>query len=253
MKIKFFFLVIVSFLIISCNFINNSFEYKDTTEKFMNTLLNEGVDKSLSYFAFEHEMFKNTDINNMKNGLGNFRNNFIKHFGTQIQYDLIETQKKFSTQENENTPPNTTLVFVQFKNEKEFGIFRLLFDDKSKKIINFSPIDNVYPIPNMTTFWIISILGLSILIFNIYVINKIRKSNLKKKWLKYIAIILLNFPTFYYSAVGGFSFKLLNLVFLGYGFSLMGYLNSTISMAIPITAIYWFVKLKDNKSFQKIQ
>lgn len=253
MKTKIIFFLSICLLLISCNFLKNTLEYEKTTEDFMNTLIHDDVEKSLNYFALKHEMFKNTDINNMRNGLSLYRENFIKTFGTDIEYDLIQSKKTFSTIQEENTPPNTTFVFIQFKNDKEFGVIRVLFDDKSKKIINFSPLDEKYPIPNMTFFWIISILGLLILVFNIYVINKIRKSNLKRKWLKYISIIVFNLPTIYYSAVEGFSYKLFNFIFLGYGFSKMGYLNSIISMGIPIAAIYWFFKLKNHKTKELIQ
>ena len=83
-------------------------------------------------------------------------------------------------------------------------------------------------------------------------IIQIKKSNLKRKWLKYIAILLLNVPTLIYSAVEGFSFKLLNFNLLGFGFSYMGYLFSAITMSVPIAGIYWYWKLNEMKK-QKVK
>ena len=239
--------------LISCNFFQNSMEYKETSKKFMNTLINKSVGESIPYFALESEKGKNTNVEEMKNGLENFRQNFIATFGKNIEYEVMSAQKQFSTVQQSNTPPNSTTVLMQFKNDKDFGVLQFLYDDKTKKILNVTPMDAKYPIPNMKLFYFLGILTLIIPAFNIYMINKIRKSDLKRKWLKYIAIILLNFPTFIYNAVTGFSFKLFQFTFLGFGFSAMGYLNSTITMGIPIAAIYWYWKLKQKENLKALQ
>src|SRR5690606_39807244 len=80
-----------------------------------------------------------------------------------------------------------------------------------------------------------------------YVINKIRKSNLSKKWLKYISVVIFNFPTIIYNAITGLGFKIFQFTFLGLGFQATGYLNSVVTIGIPIAGIYWFWKLKDLK------
>lgn len=245
-------LILLSFFTNSCQFIGNTFEYKKTTENFMNTLLKGEVDKSVEFMAMDHELSKNVNVDTMKLGLKNFRQTFITNFGTNVDYTLMKSEKKFSTNPNENTPPNTTKILVQFANEKEFGVLDVLFDDKSKKILNLTPLDVKKPIPSMFLFWVIGIIALLIPIFNIYMIIQIKKSNLKRKWLKYIAILLLNVPTLIYSAVEGFSFKLLNFNLLGFGFSYMGYLFSAITMSVPIAGIYWYWKLNEMKK-QKVK
>ncbi|WP_146063279.1 hypothetical protein [Halpernia humi] len=218
----------------------------------MNTLINKGVDESIPYFALESNG-KPANIAEMKNGLSDFRQNFIMYFGKDVEYNFITAQKKISTNKQNSTPPNTTIVLLQFKNQKEFGVLQFLFDDNTKKILNFLPLEVKNPIPNMVIFYVIGLLGIIIPIFNVYVINRIRKSNLKRKWLKYIAIILLNFPTIIYNAVAGFSFKIVQFTFLGFGFSTMGYLNSTINLGIPLAGLYWFWKLKKLKNEKLIQ
>ena len=95
----------------------------------------------------------------------------------------------------------------------------------------------------MIMFYIILLLGLLIPIFNIYVFNMIRKSQLKRKWLKYIVLIILNFPTIKYFPLEGFDFQFFNFQFLGYGFSYYS-IFSNVVIALPIGAIYWFWKLK---------
>jgi hypothetical protein len=122
-----------------------------------------------------------------------------------------------------------------------------LFDDKSKKILNINTLDVKEPIPSMAFFWIFGLVAICIPIFNIYVIRQIKRSNLKKKWLKYIAVIFLNVPAITYSAVTGIALKLLNFqILLGISFGYMGYLSSFWTFGIPLGGLYWLWKLKQH-------
>ena len=157
----------------------------------------------------------------------------------------MKAEKKFSTNEEENTPPNTTVALVEFSNGKEFGVFKVLFDDNSGKILNINTLDVKEAIPSMTIFWLFGLLAICVPAFNVYVIRQIKRSELHKKWLKYIAVIFLNVPAITYAAVGGLSYKLLNFqILLGVSFGYMGFLNSYWSFGIPLGGLYWFWRLK---------
>ena len=245
-------IVLIVSLLSSCDLISNTFKYKNTTKEFVETLINEDYDKCVDYMAMEHEMAKNTNIDTMKLGLSNFRDFIVNNFGTELDYSFMKSEKKFSTVEGESTPPNTTVVLVEFSNGEEFGVFKVLFDDTSRKILNINTLDIKQPIPSMTTFWLFGLLALCVPIFNIYVIRQIKKSGLQKKWLKYIAVIFLNVPAFTYAAVNGFSFSLLSFqILLGVSFSYMGYLSSVWTFGLPLGGLYWFWKLKANKIDEK--
>lgn len=243
-------LFIVSLLsLTSCEFIKDSFTYKEKTENFVENLMEKNYDACLSQMAFESEMGKNSNKDSLKIGLGEFRTVIAKNFGEKFEYSFMRSEKKRSTIESENTPPNTTLAFVEFSNQKDFGVFKILFDDQSKKIINITTLDVKEPKPNMVVFWLLAIVPLSVLAFNIYVIRQIKKSDLKRKWLKYVAVTVLNTPAISYAAVGGLSFKLINFqILMGIGFTLMGYLGSVWTIGIPLGGIYWLWKLKQRKS-----
>lgn len=235
-------------LLTGCNFIKNTFKYKDTTKEFVETLLKEDYNKCVDLMAMDHETAKNTNIDTMKMGLANFRQLIVNNWGTELEYSFMKSEKKFSTIEADNTPPNTTLVLVEFNNKKDFGVLQVLFDDKSQKILNIKTLDVKAPIPAMTLFWLFGLLAICIPIFNIYVIRQIKRSALKKKWLKYIAVIFLNTPAITYAAVNGLSFKLINLqILLGVSFGYMGYLNSYWTFGIPLGGLYWFWKLRQAK------
>lgn len=241
-------------LLSGCEFISNTFEYKDKTEEFVEALLTENYDRCVELFAMEHEMARNTNPDSLKAGLGNFRNLVIDNFGSELDYSLMKSEKTWSTVEENNTPPNTTVVLVQFSNDTYFGVFKVLFDDQTKKILNINTLDVKEQIPNMTLFWLFGLIVICVPIFNIYVIRLIKKSDLKKKWLKYIAVVVLNVPAITYSAVGRFSFSLLSFqILLGMSFNYMGYLNSAWTLGIPLGGLYWLWKIKTREPNQDIE
>ena len=213
-KIRISILLLTLSLFVSCDFVKDSFTFKEKTKEFVETLLKKDYDKCVSQMAVESDMGKNTNIDTLKLGLEQFGTMVERDFGHNFEYSLMKSEKKRSTIESENTPPNTTLAFIEFSNEKEFGVFQVLFDDKSKKIININTLDVKAAIPNMVLFWLFGILPLSVLVFNIYVIREIKKSTLSKKWLKYVAVLFFNVPAITYSAVEGLSFAFLNFRFL---------------------------------------
>ncbi|WP_234111070.1 hypothetical protein [Chryseobacterium sp. R2A-55] len=249
-KIKLSLLVLTLAILTSCDFIKDTFTFKDKTEAFVESLMKKDYDKCISQMALESEMGKNTNIDTLKSGLDQFRSLVERNFGkNKFEYSLMKSEKKRSTVESENTPPNTTLALIEFSNDKEFGVFQVLFDDNSKKILNINTLDVKAPKPNMLLFWLFGLLPLTVLIFNIFVIRKIKKSTLTKKWLKYLAVILLNVPAISYAAVDGLSFNLLNFqILFGVSFSAMGYLGSMWTFGIPLGGIYWLWKLNQRQT-----
>ena len=208
--------------------------------------MRKDYNKSVQLMALDHETAKNTNVDSLKSGLEQFRTLIGSNFGDgNFEYSLMKSQKKRSTVPGESTPPNTTLAHIEFSNGKELGVFQVLFDDNSKKILNINSLELKAEKPNMLLFWLFGIFPLMVLLFNIYVIREIKRSNLNKKWLKYLAVIVLNVPAISYAAVDGLSYQLLNFqILLGVGFSLMGYLGSVWTFGIPLGGIYWLWKLK---------
>jgi len=237
----------VSFLT-GCNFIHNTFKYKDIAKEFVESLVKEDYDKSIKFMATEHEMAKNINIDTLKMTLAITRNLIVENWGAELTYSLMKTEKKFSTIAANNTTLNTTVVLLEFKNKKEFGVFQFLFDDNSEKIVNINVLAIKSPIPTMAYFWLFGLFAICIPVFNIYIIRQIKRSDLKRKWLKYIAVILLNVPTITYAAVNGLSFDLLHFQALGIGFGYMGYLNSYWTFGIPLGGLYWFWKIRRKRN-----
>jgi hypothetical protein len=147
-----------------CDFIGNALTYKDNTKDLIETLIKEDYTKAVEYFAMEHEMAKNTNIEIMKKGLADFRERIVKNFGTDFDFSFMKAEKTWSTNEGDNTPPNT-VALIEFCNGKEFGVFKILFDDTSGKILNINMPDVKQPIPHLTQFWLFSLLAICVPIF----------------------------------------------------------------------------------------
>lgn len=220
-----------------CSFFSNLSNYRSTTETFTNSLINRNFDKCVSLMNMG--LSPNIDLNQFKVGLDTFRNVIVKNFGTKLEYTFMSAEKKFSTDNKDNLPPNTTLVMVEFHNDKDIGVLQVLFDDKTGKIDNIKALDVKQPIPDMSKFWLFGFLAAIVIAANIYTIVLVKRSDLRRKWLSYIAIILLNVPTIEYHATDGIFFKLLHFQFLlGISFSKAGYLGSVWAVGIPVGAIF---------------
>lgn len=241
---KILILIFTLSLFTSCDFVNNILTYKDTTEGFVESLKEGNYQKSLSFMATDHDIYKNTNIDSLKLELVNFRKSIVDSFGTELNYKFVTANKTFSSVEGKSTAPNTTLVKIEFSNDTEFGVFEISFDDHSNKILHIKTLDLKEKIPNMIWFWLFGVFAICVPIFNIWIIRRIKKSNLKKKWLKYIAIICLNVPAISYNSIHGLSLSIVSFQLLfGISFSYMGYLNSVWTFGIPLGGIYWLWKL----------
>ena len=248
-KLKQFIMIVATTIIMTgCDFINNAFKYSDTTKEFVNSLIKEDYNKCFDLMAMDHETAKNTNRDTLKIGLANFRKLIVDNWGTELDYSFMKSEKRFSAVEADNTPANTTTVFVEFHNKKDFGVFQVLFDDNSQKLLYIKPLDVKASIPTMTYFWLFGVVALCVPVFNIYVIRQIKKSDLNKKWIKYIAVTFLNVPAITYAAVNGLSFQFLSFqILFGISFGYLGFLNSYWTFGIPLGGIYWFWKLRRRK------
>jgi len=251
---------ILTFLLVgllsSCNFINNSFKYQDTTKELVNDILIKDYDNAVKLFALEHISFAGTSSDTLKSRLPAFHDLLVSSFGDHVEFSFMTAEKKWTSDGNDQNlvadrlaaKSPTTTVMMQISNDKEFGVVKLLFDDISKKVLTIQILDVKEPIPNMLNFWLFGLLTLCIPIFNIYMIIKVKRSQFKKKWPKYLAIIFLNVPAITYNAISGLSFGLLSFqILLGASFDYTGYLNSSWTFGLPLGGLYILNQLHKGK------
>ena len=218
----------------------------------MTNLIDENYDACIDLMALNHELAQDADIEKIKAELPEFRTRIVKNFGTDLKYSFMEAKKTISTNKEMRTPPNSTLVHIQFENTSEFGVLAINFDDTSGKILNIKTLEIKRSIPNMVYFWLFGIIAICIPAFNIYIIVLIKRSDRKKKWLKYLAVAFLNFPTIAFSALGNLQVNLSAQFLLGISFNYMGYVNSVWGFGIPLGGLFWLYRLKfTNPSIEK--
>jgi hypothetical protein len=221
----------------SCTFFYNLSNYRSTTEAFTNALVNKKYDKCISLLDFEKGQQPNMD--QMHAQLDTFSNVITRNFGNKLEYSFLKAEKHlFSSKGDDGLPPGMTLVEVEFHNDENVGIMQVVFDDKTSKIYNIKALDIKERVPDMFKFWLFGIFPLIVLAINIYTIIRVKRSNLKLKWLFYIGIVILNFPSIEYNAINGLFFKPLYFqMLLGLGLEKSGYFGSIWSVGIPVGAI----------------
>lgn len=235
-------LLFLSFVFSGCDLLTHLRTASGKTKAFVEFTLNEDYEQARACLLADSVRLSDDSV---KLILGNFRQLIINNFGKQLDFAITSVEKKYSTNEEENTPPNTTRCLVQFKNETDFGVFNVLFDDVTGKIVNINLLNIKRPIPSMLYFWLFGLVTLGVLGFNIYVIRLIKKSDLKRKWLKYLAVVMLNFPAITYTAMDGVAFSYSIQLLFGVSCSFMGYLNSSWTVGLPVGAFFMFWKIKD--------
>ena len=237
---KFILILLLTPILSGCIFTNIQ-NYTDTTESFVNSILEEDYNKGRNYVVGQGNGITNDQ-------LSDFRRHITNIYGTDLSYSFLRSEKTISTNQSQNSHPGTTQVFIQFSNGKLFNRFSVLFDDASKKIININISDKQRLTPSVIPFILFILLAICVPVFNIYVIIQICRSDLKKKWLKCLAVLVFNLPTLVYGAYDGISFNLLDIqILLGVSFQYAGYL-SAISFGIPLGGIYWYNKLNKRYS-----
>ncbi|MBB1151378.1 hypothetical protein H4K35_14925 [Myroides sp. NP-2] len=233
-------------IITSCSFTKNAKTYESTTESFIEALKQEDFDTCLSLMQMENGKGQRLNPDTLRVEFTQFKRMLNAHFGEKpYEYEVVKWEKTLSTNPEESTPTNATRAFVEFNNGDELGVFQLLFDDTTNKVLDIRALDIKVNKPDLLLFWLLGLIPLAVVLFNIYIIREIKRSNLQKKWLKYLAVILLNVPTFTYTAAGNATFHLLSFQFLfGAGFSGQGIIESAWSVGLPLGGLYWLWMLK---------
>ena len=232
-------------LLSSCDLLQRSFEYRDTVEEATEAVLAEDYDKVFSLMALEHSAFAEVEPAELKTSIDYLRTLILDKYGPDLEYTFMTAEKRFSTQEGAGTPEGMTYVQVQVDNGEEYGVIEALVEDSSRKLLSLQLLQFHQPVPSLGTFWLFGLLPLLVVLFNIYVILRIRRSDRPRKWVKYLAVLLFNVPSLVYTASGALSIQpLMFQVFLGVGLSFTGYANMAWTVGLPLGGLYWWWRLR---------
>lgn len=241
-------------LLSSCDYYRDNFQYSAIAKHYMNALMQQDYDKSISYMQASTEHLSKGQLDTMKAGMAIFRTSIIKQFGEdKLDYSFMQVVKGHNSVMQDI--PNTTTILLQFSNDKDLGVLQVLFSTKTDKMLNIKSLNIKQPIPDMSSFWLFGVLALCIPLFNIYMIIRVKRSDMTKKWVKYIAIAFFNFPAVGYAQIVGLFFKtdMFRQVFFGISLRIMGYPGSAWIFGIPLGALYilWQLKSGNYKKAEK--
>lgn len=155
------------------------------------------------------------------------------------------SQKTFSTNQSEATPDGTTRVFFDLVSRDQYIEVETLIDDKSQKIQYLNFPGAARQVPNVAILWLVAAMFLTIPALNIWAMVVIRTHLQKGRMWRYVTVLLFNIPTITYFATGNINLNLLaNQMVLGWSLDLSGLSRASVSIGLPLGAIFWILKLR---------
>jgi uncharacterized membrane protein YhaH (DUF805 family) len=248
-----FCVLLLTIAVSGCSFLSNTMEYNGTAKEFGNALMREDYNRCIELMPVDsHSHFYSRDT--LLHGMAALRKKIVSNFGTELNFTFAGTKKNLFSINANRPPANLTPLEMQIDNGQHFGLLHFEFDDNSRKIAHVRIQAFKSVIPPMWLFWLVGIFAVGVLVFNIYTMVRIRRRrDIRRKWLKYLAIVFLNAPVVVYTAMGNLSLKLLTVTFFGLGFGLTGYLGSVWQIGIPIAALYWtwYMRQRDDVTVEQ--
>jgi len=243
-------LVFTPIILAGCGTKQSLDDAQNTSVQFVQDMINGEYEKPLSKINWDQEhLVKDSVINYFEI----LRYRVQSEFGKEVTYKSLGCQQNIllSKTNNEKTEmltgePGVKYCLVQISDKYHFSIFRLSLG-KDNKILSIDMSNDIFPIPHPALFWVIGVVVmLCIFAFNVFVLIRIYKSDVTRKWLKCLMVVFLNFPVIGFKLMHGFYFTLFSLPIMGVGFSINNYLDSHWSFGLPLGAIVVFWRIKNN-------
>ena len=229
----------------SCDYFSKASVYESETEDVIELLHDGDYEEVMANMAWESEAFQNTSEEDLKSGMMALSEVLRKNFDGDIELSFMDAKEG----DGVNLPAHATLITYELSDGRNLGVLDVIFDDSSGKMITISLRNVKEPKLSMSFFWLFGLLTLCVPAFNLYVIYLIKKSSVKRKWLKYLAVIFLNVPSLVYMPIGGFSLELLSFqMLLGISVHYVNYFGAAWAVGGPLGGAYWFWKLKFQKN-----
>ncbi len=225
-------ILLTVFTFSSCTFFNLK-QYKKVSKELIESIMQQDYEKS--YEILGHNRTGEVDKETFASQIDYFREFVIENFTEDYKLKFASANKVFfKTGEKGQHPFN---MIVQIESDTHFGYFTITFSDNPNVVLNIDLQDYKERIPPKGKFYLFGILPFLVVALNIFTIIRVVKSQINRKWLKIIGVILLNVPTFTYSLMNGFSFSLVQFqFFFGAAIGLFGYAGTYLSFGLPIGA-----------------
>ncbi|MDE5419570.1 hypothetical protein L3049_16370 [Labilibaculum sp. DW002] len=249
-------ILISSLLFLSCSSESRVDIVKNNSIKIIENINNEIYDDAYDLFDFENINKKKHEA--LKTSIKNIRNLVYTPYGQNPKIGLVyakTTHTKSRTWSlslsgkgsiDDDIDSEPSIVNLSIEGKGRYGYIQLYLDGSNNKVTSIEVGEN-YPIPSLWKFWLLGLFPLLVVAFNVFVIYKIIKSDFRKKWLKILAVIILNFPTIKIMSEGIFKLEYSLQYLFGASFSWWGYDYSYWEIGIPLGGIVMLIKLRRDK------
>lgn len=246
---KIFLLLLVIFSLVGCSFFN-----KEKSIQLAKCIVEGEYEKVIE--ESDDLIFQQMSRDSLIMGLKTMHDFIQMNLGSEVEYTFIHSERNYKSQMGKGfTGENMDLTVIMLSNGNKSSMLSLLYNRETGKAVYFK-VGEAREV-DMSFYWILSSLALLVVAFIIYTIVRVKKSDMKKKWVKYILAVVVNIPLFMVTPVGVKPFLFLvtsSGVKLSLGVSIMGvgfeYLgpDSYTKIAFPLgSIIVLYLLRKHNK------
>jgi predicted transcriptional regulator with HTH domain len=239
---KIFFLFFSVLCLCSCNSVN-----KEKSIEITQNVAEGNYDAVLN--ELDESVFQAIGKDSLKTILTKMAQQIKLNVGDDLDYTFLKGEKRVSFSSDQTNSYSYTEIMIS--GDEKCYTAKIYYNPTTNKPISIQ-LSDPYENPYTTSFWwIAAILGLGVLAFNIFTIVKVKKSNLDRKWLMYLLIILLNTP-YISSSPEKISAGISIIHILGFGYAFMGK-YSFVKIGIPIGAFIAWYKMKKQKQKEVLE
>lgn len=226
----------------SCSFLNSTSEGYDNAVSQINAIVIGDYDKAVTYFDID--LSDTSQVNQLKRGIPSIQTAITENFGTEYDLSFTKSDKSYTFSTEKESTVEPLKVKIQIKNDTHFGIIEATINEQNNKLQYINLLNYKEKIPSFTLLYLIGLVALGVATLNILAIRRIRKSDLKRKWLRIIGILIFNVPAITLTALGHFSLDISFQALLGIGFSATGIEETFVTFGIPVGSIIALIRVK---------
>lgn len=239
------FLLVLIVFTNGCSFLNSSSEGYDNAISQINAIVSGDFDEAISYFDID--LSDTTQINQLKRGIPNIQRAIIENFGTDYDLSFSKSDKSYKYSSADGSSVEPLKIKIQIKNDTHFGIIEATINEQNNKIGYINLLNYKEEIPSYLLLYVAGLIAIGVAALNVLAIRRIRKSNLKKKWLRIIGVLMFNVPAITLTALGHLSIDISFQIMLGIGFSATGIDETLVTFGIPIGSILTLIMVKKDE------
>jgi|GEM_PF-5257785 len=240
-------LFLVIFLVSGCSFLNSSSQGYENVISQVNAIKRGDFEEAISYFDINQE--DTAQVNHLLKGLPDLQKTIIDNFGNDFELSFVKSDKTytFSTSDKQESVVEPLKIKIQINSDTHFGIIEATINENNNKIQYINLLNYKKEIPSYLYLYMAALIAIGVATLNIRAIIHIKKSNLKRKWLRILGVLVFNVPAITYTALGHISLNVSFQILLGIGFSANGIDETFITFGIPLGSIIAFIKVKNDK------